>query len=104
MQFLIVGLSDIIKAKKINFFSPYLTEEFPIWWYVAPTIINTFLEQYDLTGKQIIPLATSGGSSMGNTRQELALSCLGAVLKEGTVFSAHTGEAELKAWAEHIMN
>ena len=40
---------------------------FPIWWYVAPTIVNTFLEQYDLSGKTIIPLATSGSSGMGNT-------------------------------------
>jgi len=40
---------------------------FPIWWYVAPTIINTFLESYDLTGKTIIPFATSGGSDMGKT-------------------------------------
>ena len=38
---------------------------FPIWWYIAPTIINTFLEQYDLTGKKIIPFATSGMSGMG---------------------------------------
>ena len=38
---------------------------FPIWWYVAPTIINTFLESYDLTGKTLIPFATSGGSDMG---------------------------------------
>lgn len=38
---------------------------FPIWWYVAPTIINTFLESYDLTGKTIIPFATSGGSGIG---------------------------------------
>ena len=40
---------------------------FPIWWYVAPAIINTFLESYDLTGKTIIPFATSGGSGMGRT-------------------------------------
>ena len=45
---------------------------FPIWWYVAPTIINTFLEQHDLTGKTIVPFATSGGSGMGNTNAELA--------------------------------
>ena len=42
---------------------------FPIWWYVAPTIINTFLEQYNLQGKKIILLATSGGSGMGNTNK-----------------------------------
>lgn len=75
---------------------------FPIWWYVAPTIINTFLEQYDLTGKKIIPLATSGGSGMGNTNKELALSCKGADLKEGKVFSVNTSESELKVWAEKI--
>ena len=44
---------------------------FPIWWYVAPTIINTFLESYDLTGKTIIPFATSGGSDMGKTNERL---------------------------------
>ena len=48
---------------------------FPIWWYVAPTIINTFLEQYDLAGKKVIPFATSGGSGMGKTNKELAVSC-----------------------------
>ncbi len=73
---------------------------FPIWWYVAPTIINTFLEQYDLTGKEIIPFATSGTSGMGRTNEELKASCKGAILKEGKRFSANTGAAELKAWAE----
>ena len=48
---------------------------FPIWWYVAPTIINTFLESYDLTGKTIIPFATSGGSDIGKTNERLAPSC-----------------------------
>ena len=42
---------------------------FPIWWYVAPTIINTFLESYDLQGKTIIPFATSGGSGMEQVQQ-----------------------------------
>ena len=53
---------------------------FPIWWYIAPTIINTFLEQYNLTGKKIIPFATSGISGMGNTNKELRPSCVGAEL------------------------
>ena len=44
---------------------------FPIWWYVAPTIINTFLESYDFSGKTIIPFATSGGSGMGKTNEGL---------------------------------
>lgn len=73
---------------------------FPIWWYVAPTIINTFLESYDLTGKTIIPFATSGGSGMGNTNAELAPSCPGAHLKEGKRFSASASTNELKSWAE----
>ena len=73
---------------------------FPIWWYVAPTIINTFLEQYDLSGKTIIPLATSGSSGMGNTNKELAVSCQGAELKEGKRFPADASAEELKAWAE----
>lgn len=75
---------------------------FPIWWYVAPTIINTFLEQYDLKGKTIVPFATSGGSGMGNTNTELMPSCKGAVLKEGKKFSANADESELRLWAENL--
>lgn len=75
---------------------------FPIWWYVAPTIINTFLEQYDFTGKIIVPFATSGGSGMGNTNSELFLSCQGAVLKEGKRFVANASKSELKKWAENF--
>lgn len=71
---------------------------FPIWWYVAPTIINTFLEQYDLTGKTVIPFATSGSSGMGNTNAEFASSCKGAVLKDGKRFESNASEAEIKAW------
>ena len=62
---------------------------FPIWWYVAPTIINTFLESYDLKGKNVVPFATSGGSGMGKTNENLLPSCPGAVLKEGKKFSAN---------------
>jgi flavodoxin len=68
---------------------------FPIWWYVAPTIINTFLEQYDLEGKTIIPFATSGGSGMGNTNAELKPSCKGAILKNGKRFNANASAQEL---------
>ena len=76
---------------------------FPIWWYVAPTIVNTFLEQYDLSGKKIVPVATSGGSGMGKTNQELAPSCPGAILEEGKRFEANAGESELKIWAEKFL-
>ncbi len=75
---------------------------FPIWWYVAPTIINTFLEQYDLSGKTVIPFATSGSSGMGRTNDELKSSCGGAVLKEGKRFAARAKGVELRAWAESV--
>lgn len=76
---------------------------FPIWWYVAPTIINAFLEQYDLKGKTIIPFATSGMSRMGNTNRELEPSCPGAHLKEGQRFANHTSSDQLKIWAEKML-
>ena len=77
---------------------------FPIWWYVAPTIINTFLESYDLTGKTIIPFATSGGSGMGKTNEKLAPSCKGAKLIEGKRFASGVSAKELAAWAEGLVH
>ena len=77
---------------------------FPIWWYVAPTIINTFLESYDLTGKTIIPFATSGGSDMGKTNEKLLPSCKGAKLLNGKVFKASVSGADLAKWAEGLEN
>ena len=73
---------------------------FPIWWYIAPTIINTFLESYDLTGKTIIPFATSGGSDMGKTNEKLLPSCKDAKLLDGRVFKASVSGVELAKWAE----
>ena len=75
---------------------------FPIWWYVAPTIINTFLESYNLTGKTIIPIATSGGSGMGKTNEKLMPSCPGATLLEGKVLASNIKIAELNAWVENL--
>lgn len=72
---------------------------FPIWWYIAPTIVNTFLESYDLSGKTVIPFATSGGSSMGQTNEKLLDSCKGAHLMEGKVLFQAASDAELKAFA-----
>lgn len=60
---------------------------FPIWWYVAPRIINTFLESYDLTGKVIIPFATSGGSGVEKVNESIQSSCLG-----------------VKHWEAHLVN
>ena len=75
---------------------------FPIWWYVAPTIINTFLESHDLTGKTIVPFATSGGSGMGKTNEKLLPSCPSAKLLEGKVFKSSTGKAELAKWVDGL--
>ena len=75
---------------------------FPIWWYVAPTIINTFLESYNLKGKTIIPFATSGGSGMGKTNEKLAPSCTGAKLLHGKVFNSYSSKADLSAWVETL--
>ena len=60
---------------------------FPIWWYVAPTIINTFLESYDFAGKKIALFATSGGSGFGNTVKELKPSAPGAEIMEGKLLN-----------------
>ncbi len=74
---------------------------FPIWWYIAPTIVNTFLEAHDLAGKTVIPFATSGGSGMGKTNEFLAPSCKGAKLIEGKLLN-RTSPADLKEWAESL--
>lgn len=76
---------------------------FSIWWYVAPTIINTFLEAYDFSGKTIILFATSGGSGMGNSAKELRLSVSdSAVIKDGKRFSANASVSELKDWVNSL--
>ncbi len=75
---------------------------FPIWWYVAPTIINTFLEAYDFSGKTIVLFATSGGSGLGKTAQELAPSCPGATLKEGKMLHSGMSVESLRKWVEQL--
>lgn len=69
---------------------------FPIWWYVAPTIINTFLESYDFTGKRIVLFATSGGSSFGNTVRELKPSAPGAEIVEGKLVNSKLTASVIK--------
>lgn len=76
---------------------------FPIWWYVAPTIVNTFLESYDFSGKTIIPFATSGSSGMGNTVNELKPSCSDDVtFIDGERFPTSVSEDKLKAWVNNL--
>lgn len=68
---------------------------FPIWWYVAPTIINTFLEKYDFTGKKIVLFSTSGGSGFGNTVKELQPSAPQAQFVEGKLLN-HANKKEIE--------
>ena len=74
---------------------------FPIWWYVAPTIINTFLEKYDLSGKKIILFATSGGSGFGSTVDGLKPSVAADTeIIEGKVFRLRASAKGIEKLAE----
>ncbi len=76
---------------------------FPIWWYVAPTIINTFLESYDFSGKKIVLFATSGGSGFGKTVEGLKGSASpDTKIVEGRMLNGRLSESELKEWAESL--
>lgn len=76
---------------------------FPIWWYVAPTIINTFLEKYDFSGKKIILFATSGGSGFGKTVEELEVSVSGdAQIIEGKLLNGAQTLESVSAWVRSL--
>lgn len=74
---------------------------FPIWWYTAPTIINTFLEGYDTAGKVIIPFATSGGSGYGQTEKDLRVSAPKAIFRPGKVLNG-ASQKEVDRWVESV--
>lgn len=74
---------------------------FPIWWYVAPTIVNTFLEKYNFSDKKIILFATSGGSGFGNTARELKSSAPDSMIAEGKVFNNATRQ-QIVEWVETL--
>lgn len=76
---------------------------FPIWWYVAPTIINTFLEQYDFSGKKIVLFATSGGSGFGKTVDGLKVSAPNATIVEGKMLNGRLSVDELKQWTGSVI-
>lgn len=71
---------------------------YPIWWGVAPHIVNSFLEAYDLTGKTIVPFATSGGSGIGDAKAYLGVSAKGTEITEGKCLSAVEDKASIEAW------
>ena len=75
---------------------------FPIWWYVAPRIISTFLEGLELSGKTVVPFATSGSSGIGKTNSVLGPSCGGARLLDGRVFKKNASKAELLSWSKSL--
>lgn len=72
---------------------------FPIWWYTAPTIIKTFLEAYDFSGKVIVPFATSGGSGMGKTAETLQEIVPNAKVQSGRLLNGKLDVSELQKWA-----
>ena len=76
---------------------------FPIWWYVAPTIINTFLESYDFSGKKIILFATSGGSKFGKTAEELKASVPASCeIIEGKLLNGKQTIPTIRSWTDML--
>lgn len=76
---------------------------FPIWWYTAPTIIRTFLERYDFSGKTVVLFATSGGSGLGGTAEDLRGSVASDTkLVTGKLLNGRPSEADLKAWVDSL--
>ena len=76
---------------------------FPIWWYVAPTIINSFLESYDFSGKKIVLFATSGGSGFGKTVDSLKGSVsANTQIVEWKLLNGKLSETELKKWVDSL--
>ena len=75
---------------------------FPIWWYTAPTIIKTFLEVYDFTGKTIILFATSGGSDLGRSASDLKVSAPGAAIRDGKLLNGRQTRESLAAWVNSL--
>lgn len=102
MQFLISGLVIIIKAEKINFFSPYLTEEYPIWWGEAPRIVSTFLESYDFSGKTIVPFCTSGGSGIASSASGLEQLTSGAAWLDGKRLNGSDSQDTVMEWVNSL--
>ncbi len=71
---------------------------FPIWWYREPSIIDSFLDSYDFSGKTVIPFFTSGGSQLGDGQGRIEKLAQGARVLPGRRFSARASESELKGW------
>ena len=75
---------------------------YPVWWYREPSIIDSFLEAYDFTGKKIIPFVTSGGSAIGEEAPKRIAEISKAEVLAGKRFSANVSKEELKTWADSL--
>lgn len=75
---------------------------FPVWWYVEPRIIDTFLESYDFAGKTVVPFATSGGSSLGRAPQRMQQIAAGSTVTGGKLLNGRQSADALRAWAESL--
>ena len=75
---------------------------FPIWWYREPSIIDSFLDAYDWTGKTLVPFFTSGGSDLGEGQGRIETLAKGAKVLRGKRFSARASESKLKNWMESL--
>ena len=76
---------------------------FPVWWYREPSIIDTFAESYDFSGKTIIPFATSGSSGIGSSGDNIGALAMGAKVASGERLKAGTSVEELRDWAAKWM-
>lgn len=76
---------------------------FPIWWYREPSIIDTFMEAYDFSGKTIVPFATSGGSGLGDSAKNMQALAKGSKVENGKRFGRNASTSELKNWAEKYL-
>lgn len=75
---------------------------FPVWWYVEPRIIDTFLESYDFAGKTVVPFATSGGSGLGRAPQRMQQIAAGSTVTDGKLLNGRQSADALRAWAESL--
>ena len=76
---------------------------FPIWWYREPSIIDSFLDAYDWTGKTVVPFCTSGGSNLGEGQGRIETLAKGAKVLRGKRFPARTSESDLKKWVGSLI-
>ena len=75
---------------------------FPIWWYREPSIIDSFLDAYEWTGKTVVPFCTSGGSDLGEGQDRIEALAKGAKVLRGRRFNARASETELKKWIKTL--